>query len=58
MDELIITIFCEIDNFCKKFISYMKKHCLPSDEKPVSFEIPSALTLSEVMTICKVSIWL
>ncbi len=54
MDELIITVFCEIDNFCKKFIPYMEPHCLSLDGFSASLEPPSSLTLSEIMTICLV----
>lgn len=52
MDDLIISIFYEIDNFCKKFIPYMEQQCITEDENSVSFELPSRLTLSEAMTIC------
>lgn len=54
MDNLIITIFCEIDNFCKEFISYWEQQCLTIDNREVNLELPSALTLSEAMTICVV----
>lgn len=52
MDDLIISIFYEVDNFCKKFIPYMEQQCITQDETSVSFELPSRLTLSEAMTIC------
>ena len=52
MDDLIISVFYEIDNFCKKFIPYMEQQCIQIDDKPVSLELPSRLTLSEAMTIC------
>ena len=56
MDELILSVFCEIDNFCKKFIPYMEQHCLPLDGHgfPTSLKPPSSLTFSEIMTICLV----
>ncbi len=54
MDELIISVFYEIDNFCKKFNPYMEQQCLPVDGLPVSVGLPSSLALSEVMTICVV----
>lgn len=54
MDNLIITIFCEIDNFCKEFIPYWEQQCLPMDDNPINLELPSVLTLSEAMTICVV----
>ena len=52
MDDLIISVFYEIDNFCKKFIPYMEQQCIQIDDKPVPLELPSRLTLSEAMTIC------
>lgn len=54
MDDLIISVFYEIDNFCKEFIPYMEQQCIASDGNPVSLELPSQLTLSEVMAICAV----
>ncbi len=54
MDELIISVFIEIDNFCKKFIPYMEQRCLTLGSAPASLEPPSSLTLSEIMTICTV----
>jgi len=54
MDELIIAVFLEIDNFCKKFIPYMEQRCLPLDSAKASLEPLSSLTLSEIMTICTV----
>ncbi len=54
MDELIISVFLEIDNFCKEFIPYMEQRCLPLDSAKASLEPPSSLSLSEIMTICTV----
>lgn len=54
MDDLIITVFYEIDNFCKKFIPYMEQQCIAPDGNPVSLELPSQLTLSEAMAVCAV----
>ena len=54
MDDFIISIFYEIDNFCKKFIPYMEQQCIQDDGKPVSLELPSRLSLSEAMTLCAV----
>ena len=54
MDDLIISVFYEIDNFCKEFIPYMEQQCIQTGDKPVSLELPSRLTLSEAMTICAV----
>ncbi len=54
MDELIISAFIEINNFCKKFIPYMEQRCLSLDSAPASLESLGSLTLSEIMTICTV----
>ncbi len=54
MDGLVISIFYEIDNFCKKFIPYMEQQCIQYDGKPVSLELPSRLSFSEAMAICAV----
>jgi len=54
MDDLIISVFYESDNFCKKFIPYMEQQCIQADNRSVSLELPSRLTLSETMTICAV----
>ncbi len=50
MDDLIISVFYEIDNFCKKFIPYMEQQCIQNGGKPVSLELPSRFVLSEAMT--------
>ena len=52
MDDLIISLFYEIDNFCKEFILYMEQQCIQSNNNPVSLGLPSCLSLSEVMAIC------
>ena len=52
MDEIIISVFYDIDNFCKKLKLFFERSLLPCDEKGASFEPPSALSLSEIMTIC------
>ena len=51
MDELIISVFCDADNFYKKFELYIKEHCLSSNEK-LSTKMCSRLTEAEVITIC------
>lgn len=53
MDELIISVFCDADNFYKKFELYIKEHCLSCNEK-LSTKISSHLTKAEVITICTV----
>ncbi len=54
MDDLIISVFYEIDNFCKKFIPYMEQQCIQAGDNYISMELPSRLALSEVMAICVV----
>lgn len=55
MDDLIISIFYEIDNYCKKFILYMEQQYIQDDgSKPVYMELSSRLSLSEAMTLCAV----
>ena len=36
MDDLIISVFYEIDNFCKEFIPYMEQQCIQN--QLVSYE--------------------
>ena len=52
MDELIISIFCELDNFCKELNSYFQHSRLPCDKKKLRLEPSRSLSLSEIMTIC------
>lgn len=52
MDEIIISVFYDIDNFCKELKKYFEHSLIPDNEKVASFEPSSALSLSEVMTIC------
>lgn len=52
MDEFIISIFCEVDNFCKEFNQYLEQYCITANDKKGISDLPSALSLSEVMTIC------
>ncbi len=54
MDDLIISVFYKIDNFCKEFIPYMEQQCIQNDNNPVFLELPSRLVLSEAMAICVV----
>ena len=53
MDELIISVFCDVDNFYKKFELYIKEHCLSCNEK-LSVKMCSRLTETEVIAICTV----
>ena len=52
MDELIISIFCELDNFSKELNSYFEHSMLPCDKKKLRLEPSRSLCLSEIMTIC------
>ena len=52
MDELIISIFCELDNFCKELNSYFEHSMLPCEKKKLRLEPSRSLCLSEIMTIC------
>ncbi len=52
MDKLIISVFYEVDNFCKEFNSYLKMNSLPTNNKETTLELQSSLSISEVMTIC------
>lgn len=52
MDNLIISVFYEVDNFFKEFNLYLRQHCLPDNEELSSVQLHSSLTESEVMTIC------
>ena len=52
MDEIIISVFCGIDNFCMRLKNYFEHSMIPYEGETASFEPPSSLSLSEVMTIC------
>ncbi len=52
MDELIISVFCDVDNFCNELNLYFKHYYLSCGQKPVSLEPSCSLSLSEIMTIC------
>ena len=54
MDEIMISVFYDIDNFCKELRAFSEHSLLPCDGKSASFEPPSVLSLSEIMTICVV----
>ena len=53
MDELIISVFYDADNFYKEFELYLKEYCLSCDEKLPS-KTRGSLTEAEVMTVCSV----
>ena len=52
MDDFIISIFYELDNFCKELNYYFEYSMLPYDKKPLPLEPSRSLSLSEIMTIC------
>ena len=52
MDELIISVFYKVDNFCKEFNCYLENNSLPKNNGEVSLKLNSSLSLSEIMTIC------
>jgi len=52
MDDLIISVFYEADNFYKEFNLYLKQNSLPCEGNASYFKLNSALSESEVMTIC------
>ena len=52
MDEFIISIFCELDNFCKELHAYFEHTWLPCEKKKLRLEPSRSLSLSEIMTIC------
>ena len=54
MDELIISVFCELDNFCKELNTYFEHVMLPCEKKKLRLEPSRSLSLSEIMTICVV----
>ena len=52
MDKLIMSIFCELNNFCKELNSYFEHYMLSCDKKTLGLERSPSLSLSEIMTIC------
>ena len=40
MDELIISVFYDVDNFCKKLNSYFQHYFLSHDGKNIFLEVP------------------
>ena len=54
MDDLIISIFYEIDYFGKEFIPYMEQQFIQTGGNSIYMELPSSLTLNGIMTICVV----
>lgn len=52
MDEIIISVFYDIDNFCIGLKNYFEHYMISYEGGTASFEPPSSLSLSEIMTIC------
>ncbi len=52
MDEIIISVFYDIDNFCMELKKFFEHDIISCNGKAQSFEPLSALSLSEIMTIC------
>ena len=52
MDELIISVFCELDNFYRELNFYFEHTMLPYEKKKFRLEPSRSLSLSEIMTIC------
>lgn len=51
MQDLLISIFCDIDDFCKEYNEYLKNSLLIENTKN-KYEFPkSSMCLSEVMCI-------
>jgi len=48
MEQLLISIFCDVDDFCKAFDEYSKKYLLTNGS---SFAPKCAMSMSEIMTI-------
>ena len=48
MEQLLIGIYCDIDEFCKAFEEYWKKYLLPTGK---TLQPKCAMSLSEIMTI-------
>ena len=52
MDNLIISIFYELDNFCNELNSYLQHYLISCDKNSLNLQPSRALSLSEIMTIC------
>jgi hypothetical protein len=50
--ELLLEIFCGIDDFCKVFEEYCRTHLLPEDTGSKGFFPKSTMAISEIMMIC------
>lgn len=52
MDEIILSVFYDIDNFFKELKNSFEHYFIPCSGEIVSFEPLSSISLSEIMTIC------
>jgi len=48
MEQLLIAIFCDVDDFCKEYEKYNKKYLVTDGSNPAP---RCAMSMSEVMTI-------
>lgn len=48
MEQLLISIFCDVDDFCKAYEEYSKKYLLPEGKNTMP---KCAMSMSEIMTI-------
>lgn len=48
MEQLLISIFCDVDDFCKAYDEYSRKYLLPDGSSPMP---KCTMSMSEVMTI-------
>lgn len=49
---MIISVFYDIDNFCKELKKYFEHYLIATDGEASSFEPPCGISLSEIMTVC------
>lgn len=52
MDEMILSVFYDMDNFCKELKKYFEHYLIATNGETSSFEPPSSISLSEIMTVC------
>ena len=52
MDEMILSVFYDIDNFCKELKKYFEHYLIATNGETSSFESLSSISLSEIMTVC------
>lgn len=52
MDEMILFVFYDINNFCKELKKYFEHYLITTDGESSSFDPPCGISLSEIMTVC------